>query len=67
MAAMNMVSAGGFSGVSFHLRRSPQEVTSVLCKKTLIFGYRRSKLDHLTVDHGTSHFVIVVMNDSPSQ
>jgi hypothetical protein len=24
MAAMNMVSAGGFSGVSFHLRTSPQ-------------------------------------------
>ncbi len=26
MAAMNMVSAGGFSGVSFHLR-CPQEVS----------------------------------------
>ncbi len=26
-------------------------VASVLCKKTLIFGSRRSKLDHLTV-HG---------------
>ncbi len=26
MAAMNMVSAGGFSGVSFHLRRCPQGV-----------------------------------------
>ncbi len=24
MAAINMVSAGGFSGVSFHLRRCPQ-------------------------------------------
>jgi hypothetical protein len=51
MAAMNMVSAGGFSGVSFHLRRCPQGVTSVLCKKTPIFGSRRSKLDHLTVLH----------------
>ncbi len=49
MAAMNMVSAGGFSGVSFHLRRCPQGVASVLCKKTTIFGSRRSKLDHLTV------------------
>ncbi len=33
MAAMNMVSAGGFSGVSFPLRRCPQGVASVLCKK----------------------------------
>ncbi len=49
MAAMNMVSAGGFLGVSFHLRRCPQGVASVLCKKTPIFGYRGSKLDHLTV------------------
>jgi hypothetical protein len=49
MAAMNMVSAGGFSGVSFHSRRFPQGVASVLCKKTPIFGSRRSKLDHLTV------------------
>jgi hypothetical protein len=49
MAAMNMVSAGGFSGVCLHLRRCPQGVASVLCKKTPIFGSRRSKLDHLTV------------------
>jgi hypothetical protein len=49
MAAMNMVSTGGFSGVSFHLRRRPQGVASVLRKKTPIFGSRRSKLDHLTV------------------
>jgi hypothetical protein len=49
MAAMNMVSAGGFSGVSFHLRRFPQGVASVFCKKTPIFGSRGSKLDHLTV------------------
>jgi hypothetical protein len=53
MAAMNMVSAGGFSGVSFHLRTSPQGVASVLCKKTLIFGSRRSNLDHLTVHRET--------------
>jgi hypothetical protein len=45
---MNMVSAGGFSGVSYHLRY-PQGIASVLCKKTPIFGSRRSKLDHLTV------------------
>jgi hypothetical protein len=38
-----------FSGVSFHLRRCPQGVASVLCKKTPILGSRRSKLDHLTV------------------
>ncbi len=37
MAAMNMVSAGGFLGVSFHLRRCPHGVASVLCKETLIF------------------------------
>jgi hypothetical protein len=49
MAAMNMVSAGGFSGVSYLLRWCPQGVASVLCKKTSIFGFRRSKLDHMTV------------------
>ncbi len=49
MAVMNMVSAGGFSGVSFHFRRCPQGVASVLCKKIPIFGSRLSKLDHLTV------------------
>jgi hypothetical protein len=50
MTAMNMVSAaGGFSGVSFHLRRCPQGVASVLNKKTPTFGSRRSKLDKLTV------------------
>jgi hypothetical protein len=38
IAAMIMVSAEGFSGVSFHLRRCPQGVASVLCKKTPIFG-----------------------------
>ncbi len=37
MAAMNMVSTGGFSGVSFHLRTCPQGVAPVLCKKTPIF------------------------------
>jgi hypothetical protein len=37
-----------FSGVSFHLRRRPHVVASVLCKKTPIFGSRRSKLDHLS-------------------
>ncbi len=49
MAAMNMVFAGGFSGVSFHLRTCPQGVASVLRKKTPIFGSRRSNVDHLTV------------------
>jgi hypothetical protein len=49
MAAMNMVSAVGFLRVSFQLRTFPQGVASVLCKKTPIFGSRRSKLDHLTV------------------
>ncbi len=49
MVTMNMVSTGRFSGVSFHLRRCPQGVASVLCKKTPIFGSQRSKLDHLTV------------------
>ncbi len=37
MAAMNMVSAGAFSGVSVHLRRCPQGVASVLCKKPPMF------------------------------
>jgi hypothetical protein len=49
MAAMNMVSAGVFLGVSFHLKRFPQGVAYVHCKKTPIFGSRRSKLHHLTV------------------
>ncbi len=49
MAAMNRVSAGEFLKVSFHLRRCQQGVVSVLCKKTPIFGSRRSKLDHLMV------------------
>ncbi len=39
---------GGFLRVSFHLRRCSQGVASVPCKKTLIFGSRRSKLDNLT-------------------
>ncbi len=40
----------GFSeGVSSHLRWCPQGVASVLCKKTPVFGSRRSKLDHLTI------------------
>jgi hypothetical protein len=37
MEAMHMVSAGGFSGVSFHLR-CPQGVASVLCMKPPFFG-----------------------------
>jgi hypothetical protein len=49
MVAMNKVSAGRFSGVSFHSRTCPQGLASVLCKKTLIFGSGRSKVDHLTV------------------
>jgi hypothetical protein len=50
MAAMSMVSVWGFSGVSYHSRKCPQGVASVLCKKiTPIFGSWRSKLDHLTV------------------
>ncbi len=40
----------GFTRVSFHLRRCPHAVASVLCKKTPIFwSRRRSKSDHLTV------------------
>jgi hypothetical protein len=38
MAAMNMVSRRGFLAVSFHSRRCPQGVASVLCKKATIFG-----------------------------
>ncbi len=49
MTAMNMVSAGGFLGVSFHLRTCPKGVASVLYKKNPIFQSRGSKLDHLTV------------------
>jgi hypothetical protein len=55
MAAMNMVSAWGFSGVSFHLRTCPQVVASVLCKKTPSFGSRPSKLDHADSDKKTWH------------
>jgi hypothetical protein len=61
MAAMNMVSAGGFSGVSFHLNKCPQGVASVLCKKTPIFGSRGSKLDHLTVRAERSRAVFIVV------
>jgi hypothetical protein len=56
MAAMKMVSAGGFSVVSFHLRRCPQGAASVLCKKTPIFGSLQSKLDNLTVRCGILYF-----------
>ncbi len=38
MAGMNMVSAGWFLGVSFHLRLCPQGVAAVLRMKTPIFG-----------------------------
>jgi hypothetical protein len=57
MAAMTMVSVGGFSGVSFLLRTCPQGVASVLCKKTSISGSRGSKLDHLTVLITIQYFV----------
>ncbi len=50
----------GVSGVSFHIRWCPQGVASVLCKKTPIFGSRRSKLDHLTVR--CAPFAISVVN-----
>ncbi len=64
MAAMNMVSAGGFSGVSFHLGRCPQGLASVLCKKTSIFGSQRSKLDHLTVleEEGFSKCYVLILS-----
>ncbi len=45
MAAMNMVSAVGFSGVSFPLRTCPQGVASVLTElqkiRTFSFSKRR--------------------------
>jgi hypothetical protein len=44
MAAMDMMSKGGFRGVSFHLQQSPQGIACVLLKETPTFG-----LDHLTV------------------
>jgi hypothetical protein len=43
------VSAGGFSGGKLSFKKMSAGVASVLCKKTPIFGSRRSKLDHLTV------------------
>jgi hypothetical protein len=48
MAAMNMVSAVGVRG-KLSFKKMSAGVVSVLKKKTLIFGLRRSKLDHLTV------------------
>ncbi len=55
MAAMNIVCAGGFSGVSFQLRICPQEVAPLyFARKTPIFGSRRSKLDQLTVAYGSA-------------
>ncbi len=50
MAAMNMVSAGGFSGGKLIFKK--MFAGGRLCtlkKKTPIFGSRRSKLDHLSV------------------
>jgi hypothetical protein len=66
MAAMDMVSAVGFSGVSFHLSRCPQGVASVLCKKTPVFGSRRSKFDHLTVRCGSYYRTVVLYAPSGS-
>ncbi len=43
------LSTVGFLRVCFHLRWWSQEVASVVCKKIPIFGFQRSKLDHLTV------------------
>jgi hypothetical protein len=64
MSTMNMVSAGGLSGVSFHLRRCPQGVASVLCKKTPILGSGRSKLDHLTVALAAIHELLVRVQET---
>jgi hypothetical protein len=47
MAAMNMVSAGGFSGVSFHSRRCPHRSTHALI-------YRRI-LGYFVLSHAGSH------------
>ncbi len=44
MAAMNMVSAWGFSGVSFHLITCPPGVASVLRKKTPVFWVQTIKV-----------------------
>ncbi len=38
MAAMNMVSAEGFSGVSFHLRKCPQGSPLYVARKPLFLG-----------------------------
>jgi hypothetical protein len=68
MAAMNMVSAGGFWNLCFHLRRCQQGIASVLCKKTPIFGSRRSKLDHMTVFglQNRNYRVLFHYNPNPS-
>ncbi len=39
----------GVSGGKLSFKKMSAGVASVLCKKTPIFGSRRSKLDHLTV------------------
>jgi hypothetical protein len=52
MATMDMVSAGRFSVVTFHLRQCPQGVTALIFEKTPILGSTGLKLDQLTV--GTS-------------
>jgi hypothetical protein len=49
MAAMNMVSAGGFPGVSLHLRRCPQGVASVLCRAVRSNGIR---FDSISIRRG---------------
>jgi hypothetical protein len=47
MATMEMVSAGEFSGVTFHLRQCPQGVAALIFEETPVFGSTGSKLDLL--------------------
>jgi hypothetical protein len=49
MAAMKVVSAGGFSGVGFQKKKSPQGVAGPVFEKTPVLGVQRPKLGQTTV------------------
>jgi hypothetical protein len=49
MAAMKVVSAGGFSGMGYPKKKYPQGVAGPLFEKTSVFGVQLPKLDQLTV------------------
>jgi hypothetical protein len=71
MAAMEMVSAGGYWGWAFR-KKYPQGVVGPVFKKTPVFGVRLTKLGHLTVSldhlvHETLSITYKSMNGSATR